>query len=427
MDVWKMVLLDVLFWMEQGSFCYVVLKKEWKPGGKQQGYFLLTGVLVLSIMIMVGCNESILNWMFVLVVILFHRYVFESSMLRACMTYLLACLFEGMIECAVSMVIFAEADVSEKILVTTIVIISIWIYHFFIGKKLDKEIFQLPLPLWGMLAAFQLLMILVMSYFNFLLMAVVREDMQIIGNVLVMFAAVAICGLVIGIAYSFSRMTGYRLQKENAEKYGEQQKEYFTKLLEKEQNTRQFRHDIIGHLVALEELCEQEDYEDVKEYVKGLLADVQHLSNPQYHVGNDIVDTIINYYFQPIQDTCNIKVEGSMGEEQPILQKDMCVLISNLAKNAVEAVVCLPEDEREICFLVSQGKGNLRILMENTYTGKLHVDKSGNVKSIKKDNENHGYGMKNIEKILEKYDGKREIRTDNNRFRIDVTFRLTYR
>lgn len=422
MEICKMILLDVLFLIEQVSFCYVVLKKEWKPSGSRERWWLLAGLLLFGILVAARCNEHILNWTFAFVVILFHRYVFEKSILRACVTYLLVYVFEGVIECAISMVIFEDADTLEKIMVTIIVIAGIWIYHFFIGRKLDREIFQLPLPLWGMLGAFLLLMFLMLSYFNFLIMSVVREDMRITGNVLAMLGGIAICGLLIGIVYYFSRTTKYRLEKESVEKYNEQQKEYFTKLLEKEQDTRQFRHDIIWHLVAMEELCEQEDYEKVKEYLNSLLTDVQRISNAQYHVGNDIVDTIINYYFQPIQDTCSIKVDGSMGEEQLILQNDLCVLILNLAKNAVEAVAHLPEKERKIYFLVSQGKNNLRIRMENTYTGNLQIDKNGNIRTIKKDTRNHGYGVKNVMKIIEKYDGEKDINTDNNRFIVDVTF-----
>lgn len=423
MEICKMILLDVLFLIEQVSFCYVVLKKEWKPSGSRERWWLLAGLLLFGILVAAGCNEHILNWTFAFVVILFHRYVFEKSILRACVTYLISCLFSGVMECAIGIMIFKEADFLGKTLITILVIVGTWIYHFLVGRKLDRQIFQLPLPLWGMLGAFLLLMFLMLSYFHFLLMSVVREDMLITGNVLVLFGGIGICGLVIGIAYYFSRTTKYRLEKESVEKYNEQQKKYFTKLLEKEQDTRQFRHDIIWHLVAMEELCEQEDYEKVKEYLSGLLTDVQRISNAQYHVGNDIVDTIINYYFQPLQNICGIKVEGSMGEEQLILQNDMCVLISNLAKNAVEAVAHLPEEERKIYFLVSQGRDNLRIRMENTYTGTLQIDKNGNIRTIKKDTRNHGYGVKNVMKIIEKYDGEKYINTDNNQFIVDVTFK----
>ena len=109
-----------------------------------------------------------------------------------------------------------------------------------------------------------------------------------------------------------------------------------------------------------------------------------------------------------------------MKEEQPMLQKDMCILISNLAKNAVEAVSTLPEEEREIKVLVSQGKSYLRICIENTYSGNLKLDTNGNVVTMKKDTKNHGYGMKNITEIVEKYHGKKEINMEQNRFVVDI-------
>lgn len=78
----------------------------------------------------------------------------EKSMLRACVTYIFVYAFEGVIECAISMVICEDADILEQIVVTIIVIAVIWIYHFFIGRKLDREILQLPLPLWECWALF---------------------------------------------------------------------------------------------------------------------------------------------------------------------------------------------------------------------------------------------------------------------------------
>ncbi len=422
MEMRKIILLNVLFLMEQISFGYVVLKKEWKPSGNRERMRLLAGILLYGFFVAIGCNEYVLNCLLGLVIILFYRYVFEKTMVRAFGTFLLVNVFIALLETAISMVICEKVDTLEQIVVTLIVIAGVWIYHFLIGRKLNRENFQLPLPLWGMLGAFSLLMTLMISYFMYLVTTVAREDMRITGNVLVMLGGIVICGLLVGIAYYFSRTTKYRVEKENAEKYNEQQKVYFTKLLEKEQDTRQFRHDMINHLVVLEELCEQEEYEKVKTYLKGLLNDVSHISNSQYCVGNDIVDTILNYYLLPIQERCNIRVEGFMGEVQFILQNDMCVLISNLVKNAVEAVEKLPVKDREIYFLASQGKDNLRIRLENTYTGNLQIDKTGGIKTIKKDTRNHGYGVKNVMKVIEKYNGKRDIYTDKNSFIVDVTF-----
>ena len=182
MEICKMILLDVLFLIEQVSFCYVVLKKEWKPSGSRERWWLLAGLLLFGILVAAGCNEHILNWTFALVVILFYRYVFEKSILRACVTYLISCLFSGVMECAIGIMIFKEADFLGKTLITILVIVGTWIYHFLVGRKLDREIFQLPLPLWGMLAAFLLLMFLKLVICSALILRIAPQPVIIMWH-----------------------------------------------------------------------------------------------------------------------------------------------------------------------------------------------------------------------------------------------------
>jgi signal transduction histidine kinase len=62
--------------------------------------------------------------------------------------------------------------------------------------------------------------------------------------------------------------------------------------------------------------------------------------------------------------------------------------------------------------------------MENTYTGTLSIDKNGSVKTIKKDEKNHGYGLKNVLEIIERYGGEKDINAEEKRFRVDVTFHI---
>lgn len=418
--MWKILLLDGLAVIENISLCYVLLKKQWHRGEKKVLFWLLVTFSLYIVALIYGKKQFVVNLFFAVALILINRYLFEDTLLKAVKTCGITWLLSAFLEFTVGITIRKSGETLELIFITVIVLVITWLYHFLIGRKLDYEMFHLPIKLWGMIGAILLLMNLMLSYFYYLMMSVVREEMIITGNILIMFGGIAICGLIIAFTYYFSKMAAYRMQKEVAEKYNEQQREYFQDMLEKEQDTRQFRHDIIGHLVAMEELCEQNEYEDLRKYLKELLEDVQCISKSQYNVGNDIVNVILNYYFQPIKDSCNIKVNGFMKEEQPMLQKDMCILISNLAKNAVEAVSTLPEEEREIKVLVSQGKSYLRICIENTYSGNLKLDTNGNVVTMKKDTKNHGYGMKNITEIVEKYHGKKEIKMEQNRFVVDI-------
>ena len=40
--------------------------------------------------------------------------------------------------------------------------------------------------------------------------------------------------------------------------------------------------------------------------------------------------------------------------------------------------------------------------------------------STKKDKENHGYGMRNVERIVDKYQGKLNIKWENNLFHTEI-------
>lgn len=51
--------------------------------------------------------------------------------------------------------------------------------------------------------------------------------------------------------YYFNSQQRFQLENKMLEKYNEQQREYFEQLLEKEQKTKQFRHDIIAELVEI--------------------------------------------------------------------------------------------------------------------------------------------------------------------------------
>ena len=92
-------------------------------------------------------------------------------------------------------------------------------------------------------------------------------------------------------------------------------------------------------------------------YLSEMLGEISEISKRQYDVGNDIVNTIINYYFLPIRENCNIKVKGYMWEEQEVSQRDLCIIVSNLVKNATESVENMQNHEKEILFEVKEIMG----------------------------------------------------------------------
>ena len=87
--------------------------------------------------------------------------------------------------------------------------------------------------------------------------------------------------------------------------------------------------------------------------------------------------------------------------------------------NAIEATEKL-EVEKNIFVSLMYRKEKLLIKVRNPYTGDLKKDRIGNYISEKKDQENHGIGLKSVTKVVEKYDGTLDIHAENQQFQITV-------
>lgn len=79
-------------------------------------------------------------------------------------------------------------------------------------------------------------------------------------------------------------------------------KKYFEQLLLKEQDTKQFRHDIISELSQIQSFLEKDEYEKGKEYISEMLMGISQISKASYDVGNEIINTVLNYYLIPLEE-----------------------------------------------------------------------------------------------------------------------------
>ena len=70
-------------------------------------------------------------------------------------------------------------------------------------------------------------------------------------------------------------------------------------------------------------------------------------------------------------------------------------------------------------------KGNIvHIEMENFFDPEnLNIGKDG-IMTSKKDRTRHGYGIKSMENIVRKYNGVLKYKTDNDIFRLTITFTI---
>ena len=100
---------------------------------------------------------------------------------------------------------------------------------------------------------------------------------------------------------------------------------------------------------------------------------------------------------------------------------DVYSLFGNALDNAIEAVIKLQDKEKRVIGLKVRSAGELiSVTLKNFYEGELLLDEEGFPDTTKEDKDYHGYGMKSIRMIVEKYDGDVSILTKEGVFYLNI-------
>lgn len=143
-----------------------------------------------------------------------------------------------------------------------------------------------------------------------------------------------------------------------------------------------------------------------------------------YHTENEALNVILNEKTllcnnKNIRFTCI--VDGNALNF--IENEDIYSLFGNLIDNAMEAVYKIQDvDKRHINLVVKNVNSFVSISIDNYYEGNIVLLDNGLPKTTKEDKDYHGYGMKSIQLIVNKYDGDLNISLDNNVFSLFIMF-----
>lgn len=98
---------------------------------------------------------------------------------------------------------------------------------------------------------------------------------------------------------------------------------------------------------------------------------------------------------------------------------DLYTLFGNALDNAIEATQQLPREDRMIDLQVRLKVGLILICITNRFTGTVEMGENL-PKTNKEDKYDHGFGLRSIQAVAEKYDGVLTIKTENTLFRLQV-------
>jgi hypothetical protein len=103
---------------------------------------------------------------------------------------------------------------------------------------------------------------------------------------------------------------------------------------------------------------------------------------------------------------------------------DIYSLVGNALDNCIEAVMrCTDKEKRVISLTVSAKNGFVNIQTNNYYEGKIEIE-DGLPGTTKAEKDMHGFGVRSIRYIAERYDGVMQFSTKNNIFILQVSIPL---
>lgn len=417
------VLLYILIIIEYISFYYVFFGKRQFGKGKWSKWICL-GIDLFSIVFLLNVNQMGLVLVLALIgaiinVSALFDITFMENLKLFLLCYPMLTILESIIQYGLNY--YLELNNRSITIIYTIIIIGItWIYYALARRKIEKSSFVLPTAISLLLSAVLFIIVAMITYFTYALTEILHTANGKLGLGLVTVGGGIIFILVLLMIYYFNSQQRFQLENKMLEKYNEQQREYFEQLLEKEQKTKQFRHDIIAELVEIKNLNDSKEYNKLDEFLEDMLNEISSISNSDYDVGNEIINTILNYYLSPIKSACKITVKGYIPDELSITRRDLCIIVSNLIKNAVEAVETVESSHRYITVVIKSGKIFLDIKINNSCNKADGIFVDGKITTSKKDKNNHGFGMKNIENVVKKYDGDYTYGKENNDFGAEV-------
>ncbi len=177
-------------------------------------------------------------------------------------------------------------------------------------------------------------------------------------------------------------------------------------------------HDLKHQIAALRA---EVDPEHIAQGFEQLEASVQEYS-AQQHTGNPVLDVILTTKSRVCSDrgiTFTVVADGKLLSGMSSM--DIASLFGNALDNAIEATAKLSDPEKRLIRLALYGQEHFIVIrVENYYDSTLKTDAEGNLRTTKRNDKTHGFGVKSIRHIVQQYDGEVTIRTDDHWFTLTV-------
>ncbi len=225
------------------------------------------------------------------------------------------------------------------------------------------------------------------------------------NNILVTISActLSILFLITGLLLTYynNSRNYYRRMSKFRQEFSRAQQNYYQTLLEKEHETRKFRHDISNHLLCVNSLIKEQHYEEAEQYIAQMNGSINEL-RPGLQTGNMPANVILNDMIRKYE-TVTADWTGHIPEQLLVSDMDICIILSNLLENAFHAAAQC--DGNRIVAVSVKILGNMLSITVRNPMNTLPKKSKGTLLTQKSDKVNHGYGILNVKDAVERNKG----------------------
>lgn len=199
-----------------------------------------------------------------------------------------------------------------------------------------------------------------------------------------------------------------------------QEYSYFKEYREMQSEVQKFRHDWKNHMLLLQEMLNQGEYEKAKRYFDNL-SEKTIQNKQEIFTGNEILDLILVSKVSEVENNkIKLTCEGRLDSFTFMEHVDCCILFSNLIDSAIEANLKL-RTERYITIEAHKKDQTLYVTISNPIVDMEEVLET-RFQITKRDVEKYGIGIRNIHGILQKYHIEYYILISEREFAIQMLF-----
>lgn len=248
----------------------------------------------------------------------------------------------------------------------------------------------------------------------------VTQTGMIVATTLIYFINILVFYLYDSLASSYIKIAETTILEKEREFYYHQ----CSMMQASTEELRAFRHDLKNQLIGVTELIKAGNEENAKKMLETMYEKVS-MKTLFSATGNIPIDSIINYKLQNVgNEQIQVETDIRIPADFEIDISDCITILGNLLDNALYALKQVEKSKRYLQLKLVYEKGVLMLRCVNPYVTQVQYE-NGKIVSAKEDRETHGFGLKNIEYTVKKYNGCMEIQHENHKFVVDILLYLS--